>query len=113
MTSSEFAALVNECEAILRSRAPVDTGNLKYNAIKLEMFNDKTARLYVDEKVAPYMKYTNEPWEKKLIRMGNFKPGGTVVRLRTWRNPNELWFDRAVQEIAEHIAKKLKGELRS
>ena len=113
MTSSEFAQLCRECELMLRMSAPYKTGNLKYNAIKLEMLNDKTARLYVDEKVAPYMKYTNEPWEQKLIRMGNFKPGETVVRLRTWRNPNELWFDRAVQEIAEHIAKKLKGELRS
>ena len=35
MTSNEFAILVKECEAILRERAPVKTGNLLYNAIKL------------------------------------------------------------------------------
>lgn len=95
MTSNEFYALVKECESILRMRAPYKTGNLRYNAIKLEMTDNNTARLYVDENIAPYMKYTNEPW----------KPPRT--------NPNEGWFDRAVQEIAEHIAARTKGELRT
>jgi len=58
------------------------------------------------------MPYTNEPWEHKLIRMGNFKKGETVIRLRTWDNPNVGWFDKAVQEIAELIAARTKGELR-
>ncbi len=94
MTSSEFYGLVKECESILRMRAPYKTGNLRYNAIKLEMPDANTARLYVDESVAPYMKYTNEPWKR-----GD--------------NPNVNWFDRAVQEIAEHIAARTQGELRT
>lgn len=110
MTSSEFIKLCHECEEILRARAPYKTGNLRNNAIKIE-FVDNVCRLYVDEKIAPYMKYTNEPWDQKLISMGNFRKGEKVTRLRTWRNPNQGWWERAVQEIAEHIAQRVKGEL--
>lgn len=96
---------------MLRAAAPVATGNLRDNAIKIEIVGN-TCRLYVDDSIAPYMPYTNEPWEQKLIKMGNFKKGETVTRLRTWSNPNEGWFDRVVQLIAEHIAKKLGGEIK-
>lgn len=92
MTSSEFFGLGRECEQILRNAAPYKTGNLRYNAIKIEFVGD-TCRLYVDEKIAPYMKYTNEPWANG-------------------KNPNEEWFDRAAQKIAQHIAQRTKGDLR-
>ena len=94
MTSNEFAIRVKECEAILRERAPVKTGNLRYNAIKLEMPDANTAILYVDEDIAPYMPYTNEKWEK-----------------RPSRNPNEGWFDEAVQVIIQFIATYTGGTL--
>ena len=111
MTSSEFIKLCQECEEMLRAAAPYDTGNLRYHAIKIEFPDANTCRLYVDEKIAPYMKYTNEPWDQKLISMGNFRKGETVTRLRTWRNPNQGWWERAVQQIAEHVAQRVKGEL--
>ena len=94
MTSNEFAILVKECEAILRDRAPYKTGNLRYNAIKLEMLDANTARLYVDEEIAPYMPYTNEKWINR--------PG---------INPNEGWFDEAAQEIIRFIANYTGGAL--
>lgn len=94
MTSSEFFGLCKECEQILRNAAPYKTGNLRYNAIKIE-FVGNTCRLYVDEKIAPYMKYTNERWKN-----------------RAGANPNEGWFERATQKIAEHIAQRTKGDLR-
>ena len=107
MTSSEFIQLCRECEAILRAAAPHKTGNLRYNAIKLEMLDANTCRLYVDEDIAPYMKYTNEPWTPK-IKVN----GGEIIGARLSRNPNEGWFDRAAQKILEHIARRTKGELR-
>lgn len=94
MTSIGFIVLCQECESILRARAPYKTGNLRYNAIKLEMIDSHTCRLYVDESIAPYMPYTNEPW---VNRPGN--------------NPNEGWFDKAAEEIAQHIARRLKGDI--
>ncbi len=94
MTSNEFAALCKECESILRMNAPYKTGNLRFNAIKLEMTDANTCVLYVDENIAPYMPYTNEPW---INRQG--------------KNPNEGWFDRAVEKIAWHIAMRTGGIL--
>lgn len=54
MTSNEFVMLCKECEAMLRAAAPVDTGNLRKDAIKIEIVGN-TCRLYVDESIAPYM----------------------------------------------------------
>lgn len=84
-------SLCKECETYLRSAAPYKTGNLRFNAIKIKIVGG-TCQLYVDEKIAPYMKYTNEPW----------KHG---------KNPNEGWFDRAAQHIAQLIAERLKGDI--
>lgn len=92
MTQSDFAQLCRECEVILRVSAPYKTGNLRYNAIKVEMTDANTCKLYVDEKVAPYMKYTNEPWEHG-------------------KNPNEGWFDNAAAKIARYIAMRTGGNL--
>lgn len=96
MTSNRFIRLCNECVDILRKRSPYKTGNLRLNAIKIEFSNADTCRIYVDENVAPYMPYTNEEW---INRSGN--------------NPNEGWFDEAVQEIVQYIANKTQGDIKS
>lgn len=96
MTSSEFKRLCTECVKIMRDRSPYKTGNLRYNAVKFDMPDNNTFRIYIDEKIAPYMPYTNEEW---INRSGD--------------NPNEGWFDEAVKEIAEFIAAQTGGELLS
>lgn len=111
MTAGEFTALGQECLQILRDMAPIRTGNLRYNAIKLEMPSVDKIVLYVDESIAPYMPYTNEVWRQKLIKMGNFVPGEVVERMRTWRNPNEGWFDKAARAIALYVAHKTGGQI--
>lgn len=111
MESTKFYALCKECEALLRARAPYKTGNLRIDAIKVSFPDAHTCVIYVDESIAPYMKYTNEPWEQRLITMGNFRKGERVTRMRTWDNPHEGWFDKAAQEIAELIAARLHGVL--
>ncbi|MDE6398603.1 MAG: hypothetical protein K2L51_04720, partial [Clostridiales bacterium] len=97
MTQIDLAQLGYECMQIIKRMSPIKTGNLRYNAIKFEMPSPNTFKIFVDESVAPYMPYTNEVWEHKLIKMGNFVPGEVVERMRTWDNPNEGWFDRAVR----------------
>lgn len=76
----------------LKARSPIDTGNLRYNAIRYKIKRDKFI-IYVDEKIAPYMKYTNEPWMK----------GG---------NPNEAWWNNAVEDIINTMSLYLNGELK-
>lgn len=111
MTEQDFRAVGEQALDLLRSLAPIKTGNLRYNAIKIEWTNANEFKLYVDESIAPYMPYTNEVWEHKLIKMGNFLPGQVVERMRTWDNPNEGWFDRAARAIAEFIAQRTGGQL--
>ena len=84
----------------LRQLAPKDTGNLAYNAIKLKKVDENTYRIYVDERIAPYMKYTNENWDQ-------FRPP-----LKGKQNPNEGWFDRAAMIVLEQIKTDLNGEIK-
>ena len=85
------------CATVFRPSAPRDTGNLQDNAIKVEQVSENEVRIYVDEAIAPYMPYTNEPW---LSPKWNGK-----------QNPNEGWFDKAVETVAQAIATKLGGDV--
>lgn len=78
----------------LKSKSPIDTGNLRYNAIKYRIEGDRFI-IYVDEKIAPYMVFTNEPW---INRRGT--------------NPNEGWWDYTIEEVLRLMAIFLKGELK-
>lgn len=73
------------------------TGNLKYNATKVEHFADYS-RIFVDEGIAPYMPYTNEPW--------------ISPRWKGAKNPNENWFEDFEAQVAYNLAIELGGELR-
>lgn len=94
MTKSEWTKLFRKAMQELRKQAfvPYDTGNLKFNAIKGVWINETTFRIYIDESVAPYMKFTNETWQYG-------------------KNPNENWFDKATMYIAEYIATHTKGSI--
>lgn len=96
MTDQDFAAMCELVTEELRDLAPYDTGNLALNAIRLEFTSSREARIYVDESIAPYMPYTNEPW--------------LAERWHGKKNPNEGWFDAAVQLIAELVADLSEGE---
>lgn len=93
MTDAEFELIVYEAVEQLKARSPIKTGNLRYNAIKVRKIADGTWKIYVDEAIAPYMVYTNEPWVKR--------PG---------KNPNEGWFDRAVEIIMNTVQARTGAE---
>ena len=61
ITEKRAHRLANECLTIFRNFCPVDSGNLANNAVKL-VYGDGYFRIYVEEGIAPYMPYTNEPW---------------------------------------------------
>lgn len=84
------------CE-MLRKLAPYDKGNLAYNAIKMEFPSKDTCIIRVDKSIAPYMPYTNEPW--------------ISPKWRGKKNPNEGWWQNAVETVTNFIAKRLKGEV--
>lgn len=73
----------------LKSCSPIKTGNLRYNSIKVQNIDDHTAIIYVDEDIAPYMPFTNEPW--------------ISPKWHGRRNPNERWFDYTAQGLADTL----------
>jgi hypothetical protein len=94
MEKREFKRLVRDIFEVTRQQAPEDTGNLSENALKLVWIDQNTARIYIDEEIAPYMPYTNEPWVSSW-----------------WRgkqNPNLYWFDKMAQ-IAKMMIESATG----
>lgn len=80
------------------TRYKTSTGKLAFEAfIDNEVAGDEMF-VYIDEKKAPYMPYTNEPWIDK--------------RWNGKKNPNEGWWQRFVAEFVRRLAAELKGELK-
>lgn len=73
------------------------TGNMAYNASRIEFANEKSCRIYMDEKIAPYVPYTIEAW--------------ISPRWKGKKNPNEGWFEQATESIATALTRKFKGVL--
>lgn len=94
-------ALSTACQAayiIVSGKAPVRTGNLRYNAVQYTE-EDKQATILVDESIAPYMKYTNEHWSK-------FRPP-----LYGKLNPNYMWWNKSVELAIQAVATILNAEV--
>lgn len=95
----------------LRELAPKDTGNLAYNAIKYRWLNANQFEIYIDvgdtdafvesqqflQGTAPYTPFTNEAW--------------ISPRWNGKKNPNENWWNNAVEQIVQLIAEYLGGKL--
>lgn len=81
----------------MKPHTPIRTGNLRYNSIKgeaMQFASFSVGKVYIDEDIAPYMPYTNEPW--------------ISPKWHGKKNPNEGWFgDSMVQDIAIKLAREL------
>ena len=113
MTGNDLFLLAQDvCETVFRPRVPytpypkpsinggitpASTGNMRFNATRVEAVDENTVKIYVDAGIAPYVVYTNEPW--------------IALYWNGRKNPNEGWFERATQATAEYIAQKLGGKL--
>lgn len=97
----KLTVALNKAHMILQAASPYDTGNLRYNAIKLESIGKNEWKLYIDENIAPYAKYTNEPW---------IKPRGKYKQ-NVPHNPNEGWFDEEIRYILLYLEIMLNGKL--
>ncbi len=66
---------------------------MRYNALKIVFSADgKECHIFIDEAIAPYVFYTNEPWRGK-------------------KNPNEGWFDKCAEVVDRRIRTRLKNVL--
>lgn len=98
ISDEDFAAACELAYGELLERAPFDTGNLALNAIKIEFPSPQECRIYVDEDIAPYMPYTNEPW--------------IAERWRGAKNPNEGWWNDTCEYLINLMADLLGGEIK-
>lgn len=80
-----------------RAKIPIDTGNLRYNAFKYERVAEDEWRIYIDDEVAPYAIYVNEPW---ISAKWNGK-----------QNPNQGFWDEVVKSILEDVSNQLNGQI--
>ena len=97
VSNAEFKRVCQRAVKELRSFAPYDTGNLALNAIRMEMPSPDVCLIYVDERIAPYMPYTNEPWMHK--------------KWHGKKNPNEGWWQKACDVVINNVAQQLDGEI--
>lgn len=97
MTEKKVHEIADECLFLIRAFCPEHTGNLSRNGVKLE-FGDGYFRIYVDEEVAPYMPYTNEPW--------------ISPKWHGRKNPNLYWFDNGVSACFDYLETALRGIVR-
>lgn len=96
MSGEEFTRICYDAVEELKKRTPIDTGNMRNNAVTIEFFDGgKTCKIYVDEQIAPYVFYTNEKW---ISPKWNGK-----------ENPNEKWFDKASEYIVDFLTQRLSG----
>lgn len=99
VSAADFQAA---CELVLeelRKMAPYDTGTLAKDAITIEFSNPNECHIYVDESVAPYMPFTNEPW---ISPKWNGK-----------QNPNQDWWQTACEYIMYLFQDLLGGDLKN
>lgn len=97
VSNAQFKRICQRAVTELRGLAPYDTGNLAMNAIKMEMESPNVCLIYVDESIAPYMPFTNEPW--------------VSPKWNGKKNPNEGWWQKAGDLVVEYIARQVEGEV--
>lgn len=75
---------------------PWDTGNMASNALRYETRGNEFV-VWIDEDVAPYVYFTNEPW---ISAKWNGKP-----------NPNEGWWQEFTETFARRLSQRLGGSV--
>ena len=89
---------IMDAVSTLRHFIPKDTGNMRYNAFKIEPLGDMKWKIFIDEKVAPYVVYVNEKWVSP-------KWNGKT-------NPNEGFWQYIVKRLADMIATAINGKIK-
>lgn len=82
----------------IRDKAPKDTGNLAYVAVRYERTGIDTWKIFISLEYAPYAPYVNEKW--------------VSPRWHGKKNPNEGWWNRTIDEVVRIISAEIGGEIK-
>lgn len=97
MNAQNFSRFVSKFTKNFRTLTPIDTGNLRYNAVRYNFSSSQRGVVYIDTKIAPYMPFTDLPW--------------LSPQWKGKKNPNEGWFERAVEKALEQTVKEMGGRI--
>lgn len=111
--------LMNEAEMImgyLIGAVPKDTGALAMT-IGYVIYDDNTIEILVGDEEVDYAVYTNMVWNPPVnleyLPSGKKRPESSRLRLKSLsyggNNPNEGWFDNALEQCLLVLAEKYKG----
>lgn len=95
---AKIVVVLNKAKDLLQTLTPIDTGNMRYNGVRLMPMGPGHWRLIVDENLAPYVPYTNEKW--------------ISPKWRGKKNPNENWWNEAIEKVILLIAADLGGSFK-
>ena len=102
MTDQQFTFVCSSMLHDIRDMTPKLTGNLADKATLLRSVGANEIRIYVDENIAPYFKYVNNrPTYRVKGKFGSY----------TRQNRNYEYFQHAVEEAVENLARKINGEI--
>ena len=77
----------------IRTRYKTSTGNMAFNSLRYKIKQNEIT-FYIDEAIAPYVVYTNEPW--------------LSPHWKGKKNPNEGWFQRLATEFIRRFEMAVK-----
>lgn len=123
-TKASFERLVSGALAHFRGLEPRDSNNMADTATKLDIVGDFEAKIYIDQSVAPYWKYTEFTWAETspvivnapnnpalLGRSSFLWNNGDTPEGTPKKNPNQGWTIPAMKATAEYIAAQIGGTI--
>lgn len=113
MTEAKFNSLCSQIYDHIRSRTPYDTGNLHNEATKIHRLGGAKVKIFVAESIAPYFEYVNNR-QTLSVQSYQFLPvNGKLIKDKskpkikiTYKNKNYKYFERALEEVLQDIAKE-------
>ena len=113
MTDAKFNSLCSRIYDHIRSQTPYDTGNLHNKATKIQRLGDGRVKIFVDETVAPYFAFVNNAQTLSVQRYQLGPVNGKLMKdkskpkiKRTYTNKNYKYFEKALEEVLQEIAKE-------
>ena len=113
MTEAKFNSLCSQIYDHIRSRTPYDTGNLYKEATKIHRLGGAKVKIFVDETIAPYFALVNNEPTLSVYKYPRLPVNGKLTKdkskpkiKRTYTNKNYRYFENALEEVLQDIAKE-------
>lgn len=113
MTEAKFNSLCSQIYDHIRSKTPHASWNLYNNATKIERLEAGKAKIFVDETVAPYFALVNNEPTLSVYKYPRLPVNGKLTKDKskpkikiTYKNKNYKYFERALEEVLQDIAKE-------